>query len=466
MQAAALLNITVSLLAYVAHRRSQRPAEIAEVLASAAAAGASADSDEEPRVPHELRPRPRRRRASAASSPSRTRSSGTASSRSRAGGSPAPSGSSSRRTSSASRSARASPAAFCKDDAQSGDTRQLRALALFAFVANVVAWAVVPFFGWTARQPRRLAASRSASWSSRPALLGAILPLVCHFGIKPDDRAGQRPQLRVSCKHRRLVRGEPPHRLRLPRHLAAADDRRGHRPHRPRAGRRARRPLRPPRRGARHRGSRAWRRVAVLLVVGTPARLRPHLGAPPLQGRSSTADTKFAEIIETKSGVITVTQDGTVYGGGAYDGRFNTSHPLRPQRHHARLRHRRDAPGAEEGPHDRPRLGLVGDGHPAPPRARAPHDRRDQPGLQQAHRRAPRGRGRAPRPEGRHRHRRRPPLAQPPPERALRRRRDEHDVALARAHHEPALDRVHGVSCARTSRRAGSSTSTPRRRTT
>jgi hypothetical protein len=29
---AALLNVTVSLLAYVAHRRAQRPAEIAETL--------------------------------------------------------------------------------------------------------------------------------------------------------------------------------------------------------------------------------------------------------------------------------------------------------------------------------------------------------------------------------------------------------------------------------------------------
>lgn len=32
---------------------------------------------------------------------------------------------------------------------------------------------------------------------------------------------------------------------------------------------------------------------------------------------------RFAEVIETKSGVITVTPEGTVYGGGAYDGGFN-----------------------------------------------------------------------------------------------------------------------------------------------
>jgi spermidine synthase len=40
---AALLNITVSLLAYVAHRRSQRPAEIASALSSLATAGADDD---------------------------------------------------------------------------------------------------------------------------------------------------------------------------------------------------------------------------------------------------------------------------------------------------------------------------------------------------------------------------------------------------------------------------------------
>ena len=64
--------------------------------------------------------------------------------------------------------------------------------------------------------------------------------------------------------------------------------------------------------------------VAVLLVVGTP-RAYDRIWERLLYKDKFAADTKFAEIIETKSGVITVTQDGTVYGGGAYDGRFNTS---------------------------------------------------------------------------------------------------------------------------------------------
>ena len=34
-------------------------------------------------------------------------------------------------------------------------------------------------------------------------------------------------------------------------------------------------------------------------------------------------DLRFRQIVETNSGVVTVTQDKTVYGGGIYDGRFN-----------------------------------------------------------------------------------------------------------------------------------------------
>jgi spermidine synthase len=36
-------------------------------------------------------------------------------------------------------------------------------------------------------------------------------------------------------------------------------------------------------------------------------------------------DTRFLDVVETKSGVITVTQEGVVYGGGAYDGKVSTS---------------------------------------------------------------------------------------------------------------------------------------------
>jgi spermidine synthase len=37
------------------------------------------------------------------------------------------------------------------------------------------------------------------------------------------------------------------------------------------------------------------------------------------------ADRAFRHLVETRSGVIAVSEDGTVYGGGVYDGRFNTN---------------------------------------------------------------------------------------------------------------------------------------------
>jgi spermidine synthase len=212
--------------------------------------------------------------------------------------------------------------AFCKDDAKSGDKRQLRSLALFALVANVAAWAVVPFFGLTAKTggdwPAALGLVVVAA-----GLLGAILPLVAHFGIAPDDRAGQRLSyvylanilgsaagslltgfvffdiwpLQITGEVIALVG------LALVALLVVLSDLQG------------------PARGKWLVGVSA---VAVGLVLASP-RAYDRIWERLLYKENFKPDTKFAEIIETKSGVITVTQDGTVYGGGAYDGRFNTS---------------------------------------------------------------------------------------------------------------------------------------------
>lgn len=212
--------------------------------------------------------------------------------------------------------------AFCKDEATSGDKRQLRSLALFALVANVVAWAVVPFFGWTA--------TTGADWPPAlglvvvaAGLLGAILPLVAHFGIAPDDRAGQR----LSYVYLANIVGSAAGSLltgfvffdawplqttgevialvglALVGALVLLSDLRG-----------------APR--AKYVG--AVVAAAALIVLMTP-RAYDRIWERLLFKAKFGPDTKFAEIIETKSGVITVTQDGTVYGGGAYDGRFNTS---------------------------------------------------------------------------------------------------------------------------------------------
>jgi spermidine synthase len=212
--------------------------------------------------------------------------------------------------------------AFCKDDAKSGDKRQLRALAVFALVANVVAWAVVPFFGFTAKTggdwPVALGLVVIAA-----GLLGAILPLVAHFGIAADDRAGQRLSyvylanivgsavgslltgfvffdiwpLQTTGEVIALVG------LALVGSLVFLSDLQG---------------------SVRARWLVGVSAVGVLLVAVSP-RAYDRIWERLLYKENFRPDTKFAEIIETKSGVITVTQDGTVYGGGAYDGRFNTS---------------------------------------------------------------------------------------------------------------------------------------------
>lgn len=211
--------------------------------------------------------------------------------------------------------------AFCKEKTQAGDTKQLRALAIFTFVANVVAWLVVPAFGWSAKKydwPPALIAVAGAA-----ALLGAILPLVAHFGIKPDDKAGanlsyiylsnivgsaagslitgfvfldhwslQTIGAIIACTGMALVGAL----------LLLAEM--------PSMGRLA---------------SLATLGLAsVLLVKATPT-VYDRIWERLLYKSKFTEETKFLDIVETKSGVITVTQDGTVYGGGAYDGRVSTS---------------------------------------------------------------------------------------------------------------------------------------------
>jgi spermidine synthase len=212
--------------------------------------------------------------------------------------------------------------AFCKDDAAAGDRRNLRKLAGFTFVANVFAWLVVPAFGWSARiwdWPLALGAVTLAA-----ALLGAILPLVCHFAIEPDDRAGAN----ISYVYLANIVGSGAGSLvtgfvfldlwplqqvgavitalgmLLVAVLLALS-----------SGRAA----------ARSVGVAATVASAALIVMMTP-RLYDRIWERLLfKAKFDESSTRFAEVIETRSGVITVTKENVVYGGGAYDGKINTS---------------------------------------------------------------------------------------------------------------------------------------------
>lgn len=209
---------------------------------------------------------------------------------------------------------------FCSDDA-AGNAKVLRSLAAFTFFANVVAWLVVPTFGWVSKLwdwPPALAAVIVAA-----ALLGAILPLVAHFGIKPDDKAGvnlsyvylanivgssagslitgfvffdaftlQTTSAIVACLGMVLVAA-----------LVILSDLRS---------------------SQRIFGMALTAAAAVLFIKMTPVcydRIWERLQYKTI----FKDDTKFLDVVETKSGVVAVTKDRMVFGGGAYDGKVSTS---------------------------------------------------------------------------------------------------------------------------------------------
>lgn len=210
---------------------------------------------------------------------------------------------------------------FCKDKQDAGDTRTLRALAAFTFVANVFAWLVVPCFGWSSKHwdwPPALAAVALAA-----AMLGAILPLVAHFGIKADDQAG----VKLSYVYLANIVGSSAGSLitgfifldimklqqigaliaclgmLLVAALVWLSDLRGQ---------------------GRIVGLVVPLAGVLLFVQATPAaydRIWERLQYK----QHFEAETKFLDVVETKSGVIAVTQEGVVYGGGAYDGKVSTS---------------------------------------------------------------------------------------------------------------------------------------------
>jgi spermidine synthase len=64
--------------------------------------------------------------------------------------------------------------------------------------------------------------------------------------------------------------------------------------------------------------------VVALLVAGLSWNLYSTLYERLLFKANYSINKKFSQIVETRSGVVTVTSDGTVYGGGVYDGHVST----------------------------------------------------------------------------------------------------------------------------------------------
>jgi spermidine synthase len=210
-------------------------------------------------------------------------------------------------------------AVYCRE--KGGDVRQLRALAAFVVIANVIGSLVGPAFAWSAHFTDFRLGLAVVAVSA--AFLGAILPLVCHFGIDADDRAG----VRLSYVYLANIIGSAVGSLltgfvlmdrlsiaSIAVVLALAGF--------------ALAALLVAMSAPSRRRSLASYGVlvacAVVAIVALP-RLNDRIYERLIYKNEYDGTQRFAQVVETRSGVITVAGDGSVYGGGAYDGVVNTS---------------------------------------------------------------------------------------------------------------------------------------------
>lgn len=71
------------------------------------------------------------------------------------------------------------------------DQTQLRAIAMFIGASAIAGWAVVPVMAWFLSLPYPLPPFTALyAVAAAAVFLGAQLPLLAHYGIAPDDRAG------------------------------------------------------------------------------------------------------------------------------------------------------------------------------------------------------------------------------------------------------------------------------------
>jgi spermidine synthase len=191
-------------------------------------------------------------------------------------------------------------------------------LAVVTFMANLVAWIVIPLMAVAASSPGK-------GWMGAvpvvvaSALFGALLPLVSHIGIAPDARAGRGLARVYSANIVGSVTGSlmtgfvlmdvwTTEQIALFLAIAGLVLV-----------------------GALATGAgKRFAFTALLLaasaaafVIATP-RLFDRLYER-LQFKEIYDGSRFANIVENRHGVIAVSDSGVTYGGGAYDGQVSTS---------------------------------------------------------------------------------------------------------------------------------------------
>jgi spermidine synthase len=209
-------------------------------------------------------------------------------------------------------------ARLCRDRTAEALRPVVWAIALCVLAASVLGFLVTPAIGLAARLGREPAALPFVALTT--TLMGAVFPLISHAGVSPDDRAGSRVSYLyvaniVGSATGSLLTGFVLMDLWSLRTIATVVALAGlvlaagvmllARPSRPELA----------------RGGAGIVAVGVAILALGPALYRDVYEKMQL-GKSYDPAHPFAHIVETRSGVITVGDDGRIYGGGAYDGVF------------------------------------------------------------------------------------------------------------------------------------------------
>jgi len=210
---------------------------------------------------------------------------------------------------------------FCRDRGSLGEISQLRIVGVFIAGANIVGFLVVP--GLATMATRGHWAFSFPLVTLAAGLFGASLPLISHFGIRPDQLAGARLSYIylaniIGSAAGSLITGFvflDTMTLRDVASLLAF------------GGMTLATLLLLPRRYS--RGNMA---LAAIVITGTAAGLlwvaprAYHRLYEKLLYKQRYSDTRqFRDIVETRSGVVTISPAGAVFGSGAFDGTISTS---------------------------------------------------------------------------------------------------------------------------------------------
>jgi spermidine synthase len=210
---------------------------------------------------------------------------------------------------------------ICRDRDGEALRPVVRAIALCVLAASLLGFLVTPGFAFAAWHGVRKPALVLVALTTM--LMGAVFPLVSHAGVAPDERAGSRVSYLyvaniVGSATGSLLTGFVLMDLWSLRTIATVVTVAGI----ILAGGVAL--LARPARGAVARGAALFAAAAVAVVALGPSLYRDAYEKMQF-GTSYDRRHPFTHIVETRSGVITVADDGSIYGGGAYDGVFQVN---------------------------------------------------------------------------------------------------------------------------------------------